>query len=315
MKKILFNTMPAIRSYLGDAFCFSIINDFAFKSGWVYDKYIDIQYTPYDRQIKYAAYDYYDFVPDQGVFVKSFTEIPIEDCKKGYICRMVEKMIDEGEYFFALWDETIITNYLFSQNEKGVYEHGCFVYGYDSDSKLFYSQGYIGGERWKKITIPYDIFFEALSYYPQKGEIAFIGYQLVEGYVWKFDFLKMIQCLYIYEDTKRKLYNTSAEICFFNDILKFKSIHYPSVYCIWEHKKIMRMRIQFLLKNNYLKKYDELISIAYQIEEDAKIILQLTIKYNLTYNDKILLKILHKSNEMIEKEYELIGQLKMCLNY
>ena len=55
MKKILKNLQPSIRSYLGDAFCFSIINDWAFDSGWVYDKYIHLEYTSFDRQIKYAG--------------------------------------------------------------------------------------------------------------------------------------------------------------------------------------------------------------------------------------------------------------------
>jgi len=68
MKKILKNVQPSIRAYLGLACCYSIIDEQAFSSGWVYDKYIHLEYTPYDSQIKYADYEHYDFVSAQGVF-------------------------------------------------------------------------------------------------------------------------------------------------------------------------------------------------------------------------------------------------------
>ena len=48
MKKILKNVQPSIRAYLGLACCYSIIDEQAFTSGWVYDKYIHLEYTSYD---------------------------------------------------------------------------------------------------------------------------------------------------------------------------------------------------------------------------------------------------------------------------
>ena len=51
MKKILKNVQPSIRAYLGLACCYSIIDEQAFNSGWVYDKYIHLEYTSYDSQI------------------------------------------------------------------------------------------------------------------------------------------------------------------------------------------------------------------------------------------------------------------------
>ena len=98
-KKLLKNVEPSIRAYLGDAFCFSIIDEEAFRSGWVYDKYIHLEYTPEDGQVKYADYGYYDFVPDQGVFIKAYYEIAWSACGRDRICRMVEEMINHGEYF------------------------------------------------------------------------------------------------------------------------------------------------------------------------------------------------------------------------
>lgn len=136
MGKVLKNLKPTIRSCLGDAFCFSIIDDLAFDTGWVYDKYIHLKYTPDDGQIKYKAYDYYKFVPGEGVFVKSFLEYPQKFCSQNYICSIIQQMIDNDEYCFALWDEHIVTNYLYNEQNEEVYEHGCFIYGYDDEKKF-----------------------------------------------------------------------------------------------------------------------------------------------------------------------------------
>lgn len=98
MKKILKNVQPSIRAYLGLACCYSIIDEQAFNSGWVYDKYIHLEYTSYDSQIKYADYEHYDFVSAQGVFAKSFIEYPYDFCSETIFCDYICKMLDEGEY-------------------------------------------------------------------------------------------------------------------------------------------------------------------------------------------------------------------------
>ena len=97
MKKILKNVQPSIRAYLCLACCYSIIDEQAFTSGWVYDKYIHLEYTSYDSQIKYADYEHYDFVSAQGVFAKSFIEYPYDFCSETILCEYICKMLDEGE--------------------------------------------------------------------------------------------------------------------------------------------------------------------------------------------------------------------------
>ena len=199
MKKILKNVQPSIRAYLGLACCYSIIDEQAFTSGWVYDKYIHLEYTSYDSQIKYADYEHYDFVSAQGVFAKSFIEYPYDFCSETILCEYICKMLDEGEYCFALWNETIITNYLYEKQNPGIYEHGCFVYGYDKDKKVFYTQGYFDNENWEHAQIPFEIFYEALSYCPEKGEIALIGYREIPDYEWESNIPKMIRELNVYK--------------------------------------------------------------------------------------------------------------------
>lgn len=313
MKKLLPCEEPAIRTYLGDAFCFSIISKYAFSTGWIYDKYINIQYTPEDEHIKYLDYDYYDFVQGEGVFIKSYTQIPVQKCTLKKICDIIEEMIDDDEYFFALFDENIVVNYLTDSDNSEIFEHGCFVYGYDSVKEIFFLEGYVEDEKWKKYEIPYEVFYKALSYYPEKGEIAFIGYQLKKDYEWKIDYRRMYQSLlnYIKYDENSNT-NLNAESNFFQQILVSREIHYPSAFCLLEHKQLMKKRLLFLIDNKILNEKEAQIDFMEEIKKGYEKILMLVIKYNINYNKKILYKIFEMGNELIEKEYNYFTQIINC---
>ncbi len=312
MQKILKNVTPSIRSYLGDAFCFSIIDDVAFETGWVYDKYIHIEYTPYDGQIKYADYDYYDFVPDQGVFIKSFIEYPYKFCTQEVICNTIKRMIDNREYCFALWDETVVTNYLFHADDEEIYEHGCFIYGYDDEKEVFFSQGYIQNERWEQFTIPFRVFYEAVSYCPQKGEIALIGYKPRPEYEWQFDYEKMKKSMHIYmeqgrENTANRFFDMGAVKNFFSNLEIGKAIHYPSLYCMYEHKVIFLKRFEFLLDNQLLGNA-EVVDKAKEIVKAYRKIMLLGIQYNTSMDSKLLGAICKEVEKVLVKEREMLAK-------
>ena len=314
MKKVLKNLEPAIRAYLGDAFCFSIINDLAFDTGWVYDKYIHIEYTPSDGQIKYSDYDYYDFVPDQGVFIKSYIEYPYSYCNQKIICSQIMQMIDNDEYFFALWDESVITNYLFQEKEEVIYEHGCFVYGYDSEKEQFYTQGYFGSDKWDKYTIPYDVFYKAISYFPEKGEIAFIGYKLRNDYEWKSDYKKIQKELELYR--KRALmsdiidyYDSNAVVKFFTNLTMGETIHYPSVYCIYEHKTLFEKRIAYLIQQGHMEK-NNILELMAELRKQSRKVLLLVIRYNSSMEKEMFNILCEEVKKMLEWERELLSKMK-----
>lgn len=310
MKKILKICKPSIRAYLGDAFCFSIIDDYAFDSGWVYDKYIHLEYTPCDGQVKYADYDYYDFVPDQGVFVKSFIEYPSDHSTQMAICRQIEQMIDHEEYCFALWDETIVRNYLFRTKESEIYEHGCFIYGYNNEERVFYTEGYLNGDKWECYTIPYHVLYNALSYCPEKGEIALVAYRLLENYSWNFNYTKMIESINCYINSsldmaKVRNYDLGAIICFFSNLVPGKKIHYPSLYCIYEHKIILVKRIQFLARQGSTELNDLLVR-AKKLEQASRSVMILGISYNISLNTDMFTTMFDEVKEMIKVEKELL---------
>lgn len=316
MKKILKNVQPSIRAYLGLACCYSIIDEQAFNSGWVYDKYIHLEYTSYDSQIKYADYEHYDFVSAQGVFAKSFIEYPYDFCSETILCDYICKMLDEGEYCFALWNETIITNYLYEKQNPGIYEHGCFVYGYDKDKKVFYTQGYFDNENWEHAQIPFEIFYEALSYCPEKGEIALIGYREIPDYKWESNIPKMIRELNVYKrnsknDCEDTRYDLNAILSFFSNLRLGVPVHVPSLYCIYEHKMLFEKRLDFMkkegvpIKESDLNKAKELIKISRKVMLLGKY-------YNSNLQESSFAAMLDAAKKLIELERDFcVGGLQL----
>lgn len=229
-------------------------------------------------------------------------------------------MIDDGEYFFALWDENVVTNFLYNEDQQGIFEHGCFVYGYDSEREIFYSQGYLRDEKWKRAEIPYSVFYRALSYYPEKGEIAFIGYKPVENYSWTFDFEKMKEEFKIYQETfhmeSNRILDAGAEKGYFENLLIERRIHYPSLYCMYEHKKNMVRRMEYLIEKRYISEADgkNLLTQIQDIESDYKKIMLFGVKYILNQEKGLLEMIYIKAMKTIEREKEFIFKLLESFN-
>lgn len=81
-----------------------------------------------------------------------------------------------------------------------------------------------------------------------------------------------------------------------------------SYYAIYKHKELMKMRIEYLLENNYIRiscLYDECLLL----EKEASIILNLVIKYSLTKQQNILPIIIKKLKTMIDLEKETLIKL------
>lgn len=307
MKKILDTYEPTIRTYLGDAFCFSIIDKYAFETGWIYDKYMHIEYTPFDGHIKYKGYDYYDFVPDEGVFIKSYVECCYDCCDEKTFCNIVVEMLENNEYCFALWNETEVTNYLFGRNDYNQYEHGCLIYGYDDEKKLFYSQGYINNEKWEQFTVPFSVLYKAIMYCREKNVVAFIGYKVRKDYAWKAndDLIKKEVTTYFIDVAKDSSSDIEAAYSFFSNLNSGEYIHYPSLYCMYEHKKLFLKRLSYIrFDSSKLSEYKAIVSYY-------KKIMLLGMQFNKNRDYSIFTSML----ELAKKSIEMEKQFAKALNF
>ncbi len=80
-------------------------------------------------------------------------------------------------------------------------------------------------------------------------------------------------------------------------------------HCLWEHKKCMAERVQYLVENGYLDKVGNLVFEFGKIAKMAESLRLLAIKYNLQKQRKILHKMDNLRNKIVEGEKFLIKNL------
>ena len=308
--------IPTIKTYLGDAFCFSIINDRAFKSGWVYDKYINLQYCLNDNHMKYADYDYYDFCPNEGVFIKSFTFAPYLNNNPDCLINYIKETIDDDFYYFGIWNESLIPGAEGYNTNNGIYHHGCFIYGYNDEKSTFFTEGYNKSNSWDTYEVSYETFIKAISVGDFcKGYYTFNGYKLNTEYEWRFDIKRMQNSLvnYLNENTYNENSNSyfGIEGCYnlFNFVeeqcVSLKHLHIPSIYNVFEHKTIMEKRVKFLFDNNYITNI-ELVYKFNKICNTFCIILNKSLKYNIHKNKLMGNSIKNAAFDSLNNEKETI---------
>lgn len=210
----------------------------------------------------------------------------------------------------------MITNYLYGREEPGIFEHGCFLYGYDDEEGVFYSQSYLKDEKCERVTIPYDVFYKALSYFPEKGEIDFIGYRLVRGFVWDSNCEKIQEEICSYGNSagnSGKILDMSAEKAFFEGICRGSKVHYPSLYCMYEHKVMMQRRLDFLMAQGIVVHDKEnLPEQMRQIQKGYRKLLLMGVSYNLRPRDSLMREMVKMADTLMEKEGEFMEKLQIA---
>lgn len=131
---------------------------------------------------------------------------------------------------------------------------------------------------------------------------------MVKNYDWSFDYKRMYRSLEDYMN-ECQCKDLSATRRFFEDIVDTKIIHYPSAYCLLEHKKLMKKRILFLIAEGYISLEQAQLQLFDEIEKDYEKILMLVIKYNVTNIEKLLKKIYKLGIQALGKEYEYMKSL------
>lgn len=308
---------PVLRTYLGDAFCFSILGNTVYDNGWIFDKYIDIEYRKDHQMIKYAYYDYYDFLPYEGILIKRYHIIPMKEKINKEICNRVKQTINCDEYFFCFWNENIIRKYFGENTEEGMHFHGCFVFGYDDEKEIFYMLGY-DQNKFSELKIPYSVFVEAailgehinncFTYRSYKKNLQF---ELVPNYQ------QMIEGIIRFGKDKQLIeneiscYNLQGYERFVehlkNLIPEKGKYHIPSIFCVYEHSVLMLKRLHFL--NNTFEINSELILQYDKLVKKYEKIKNLAMKYNTIREEELANRIVDSFENAIMNERRIMSKI------
>lgn len=274
MKRILNIMDPVVKAYVHHGFPLSIIGREWVDSGWIYNRFIQLEYHIHNPDDKFIDFIYYNFFRQDDVFIEAFYQMPYETEKdvKQFL-KMIKELIIGGAYIFGLWDERHIPGT--SVYGRQFTPHAYLIYGFDDKKSKMYSEGYLKDRHWHRFEISYRDYLNAVIGEDGRDAEGFVGFNCyyrngvpVDG----LDEKQVKSELKSYLDSSSEgnregiLYGVNGIIQMYEDferICTYKGkIPWQSLYIVFEHKQMMLQRVKRLrekgisLDSDWIERYE-----------------------------------------------------------
>lgn len=210
------------------------------------------------------------------------------------IIDVYKAMLNSEQYIYDFVDKYYIKSYGFEEN----YIHDLLIYGYDDDRQMFYAYAY-NGNKLRKFDIPYNEYIAAYNseymqsrlhittLYRKKDEEFHVNINKIGTYLR--DYLNGVNTYNRESLQKVELYkpqfglNMYDELKYMIDYAREKMIKVdmPNIYCVYDHKRLMRERIIYLDEHTDLKCSDDLKDKFQSLEQSGNIFALLSMKLNV----------------------------------
>jgi len=317
---------PIVTTYTQHAHLLAILGSYTHTHAWIYSNYINI-FSNKDL-IKEPWADFYFPMPyelrpsDNCKFIitQKFKRDFLKD-RFSSIAEFIMNSIDEGCYIHLMLDYFHIPG---SQDFGRAHRiHDALIYGYDLTRNVIMACDFVMTGKYDKLEIPIS-----------KIELAFSDY----GLAWNADFLKGIVYLYSvngncdYEFNINnifnsiKLYLNSTMLEYWNvyncenskDIVcgigiyealrdyvsNVERIDIRPFYLLYDHKKIMVSRFDYLAKNGLID--NEYSKSLTDIKDESQNIINRLLKYKFDGKREALEKTVENLKVMEDNEYEIL---------
>lgn len=334
MKKILNFNYPIITTYTHHAHLLGILSNSQDAMKWAYSNYIQVYinkdlsenmwgdfYFPMPYEIKNL--ELCKWIETQKILEKSI----IDDYED--IVSYIEKSVKRGMYVHLMVNFRFISGSYCAHDIKDAF-HDLLVIGYDDISKVF-----VCADFKLNINNKYEVFectYEDLR-------LAFMDahkcmkdsylnhmvylYRLKDQCDYEFDINNIVFGLSEYlfgnipeywkEYNYANLQNVTFGIKYYDVICSYLSEYNPYhintsiIYLMYDHKKMMIERLKELCEHN--KTVFKYIEMYKQMYDEMQIIVNLTIKYDITHNKNLINKIIQNLIKVKEHEERVLGRL------
>jgi hypothetical protein len=334
--KILPVTYPPITSYQHHANLLSVLSNYEYTLPWILENYIQIYiFKNYCREDSFCDF----FFPFTEINVRDYDLCPwvdkqtinrnLIDHQWDSISDFIVEAIDNDFYVDVMINQSNVPHYTFSDN------HDIFVYGYDIQRQEFYAADFFddSGYRYQKVSFrdlenaylniewvdPDDDYFSNCLYLLSikkeikkfKGQFYYkfsvdnivnvINEYLLNGNYgyWYRGGKSIIAYGVEYYDVLEHLIGQIMENCsLYFDIRPFQ--------ILYEHKKIMLLRLLFLRDHHYLVNFDYFYNCYQEIENEMLIARNLLLKGKIAGNHDFFKKTIEILNSIKNKEQEVL---------
>lgn len=325
MYKILPVSEPVVTSYPVFANPLSIMQDNEQGWSWIMSNFIQVVCPK----------------PDSLTLnFKNYSESPIlcyQHIKKSLINskweNIVEFIIDSinmDYYVYMLVDQYYLSSSDAFQRLR--HPHDIFIYGYDSSKKIFNVADNMRSGRYVFSTCSFDELEQAYMMLAKDQDIIY-PFNPDEGFnqsikllslnahmEYKFNINYVIKSLLDYLESKLTMneihqyreshsygVSTYSDVCEYVYLLEKDLVDFDirSFHLIYEHKKLMRIRIDFLKTTHFLKDTDMLMKQCQKLEMETLTLRNLAIKYSLNRKVALLAEIVKRLKVIKELDHNL----------
>ena len=335
-RRLPFKT-PKITCYNQHANLLAIISQTDDYLPWFYNNYFQLQFTNdiYNREVM-ARLDFempllFEACPflERQTMSRLFIDRLWSDASS-FIC----ECIDSEYYVYITIDTFYIDCYPDYQNHHG--QHPILVLGYDMDNHtVFAADNFAGGQYTVKVISmtqldqayniydakPVDVFMDGVTLFKYNNHNQFWDWH----HDYEFDCTFMKNSIKDFLNSKglndygiigieqwkgtTLVYGRSCYDGINEYLNKIPYYDRRTFYVLWEHKKIMTERIEYMVNNHIIPKNDELFDVFHLIEHDALMLQNKWIKYGLSRKDDTLYQVQLQFNNIVDREYEAFVQL------
>lgn len=318
-KELELNDKPPVSCYQHHAYALGILGCSEECAIWLCNYYVQLIYCP---DLGINSFNFLvEFLTHQNAFICESVNDDLINYLKLDKKTIVKHAIDCNKYVWFCFDEYSIPDRALYQKKHFV--HDCLLYGYNEEREEFKIFGYNNTGKCVTSVIKYDEFDRSkpsLIKTVQKNpeyefvlDIRFIIESLEKYLNIREEFtldLIAYQCNYFHV-------KNSFEPCFcgmeaverwknmiVDEINMKEYIDLRPFSVFYEHKKIMCIRMSYISKKiQELQKYIEAVE---SIERNARILINLALKYNVDKKSITFQRIIKQIDEIVEKEKSIL---------
>lgn len=228
--------------------------------------------------------------------------------------------INQGYYL-----EPCLDNYYFkftNHYQKKHHIHPTLIYGYDNDNEQVYIADFFDGKRYTREVVSYEEINKSIE-----NVDYFINLYKLQDAQYKFNPELMNTYLYDYMNSKDSLHkfgfscpeynkNVLFGLDYYDFVISnicniYKSIDIRPFHILFDHKRLMKIRLEFLYSQKIYDNYKikDLILKNDELIYKSNILRNLAIKYNIRNDIETMQIIKDKCNKLKSLDYALVSDI------